>query len=517
MKFKSNNILLIMALLCTCSALASCNKGNKPSVDTSNVFIDDDDPEVIEFKILSSKDVKIEYNEGDLFDPTGLTFYAKWNHGVEEDDLTYMDVEYSPSRSLTKDDTVITFTYESATCELPIVVKSLVISDLQIDRSPIGEMAILGNIVDLTKVKATTKIDGIDVNVDSSKLSFMDGNNEIKNPELFIPTLGKHTITVKYVSLSATFDFEVVDKIDKLIIKSSIPATIANGTIINLSKVAAKAVVGKYEITIDTSKLTFKESDVVISNITTCVFEKGKHIITVSYLDKEATIEFEVINLESFVSYQMPTKTITGIGNIKYELNGGEKITNFKGTNFEINGSYLEVVETKEVEAKKLGMSMELYCLRGQYYVRNMEVIGQKIRFHIYSENEGKAQISMLGCSNIFESWQTKHLSELKIKDAFKVSKVDGESLNEIVILDNAIFPSVDASDSAAANDIFNGAMVEALLGETTLVKGDNVFEIECIMDNKKGQAGVENDPYYSGATKWCKTANIAGLQFRIL
>lgn len=599
MKKAIKNILLLSLLLSP--TLIACDNNVSSNSNSINEFVEDDDPTVVEFKILSQKDVKTEYNAGDMFDPTNLLFYAKWSHDVEEDDLTYLDVDYEQkNRALTKDDKEIIFTYENKTCSLKINVKDISIANLTIDRSRIGEIDILGNTINLLNVSASADIDGTSTIIDSSKLTFLDNGELITTPSVFVGKKGIHEITVEYINLKSTFQIEIVDELDDLIVdRINIPFTCANNTIVDLSKVIITAKVknktldvnfekvtfkdnnveisnarlftvteGKHEITvsylnksvtfeisttssieelyidreiiseyiainkvidltkikitaksgseiidIDTSLVVFTENNVAISNATKYTVTSGIHTLTISYLEKNCTFTFTGIEQANFIVYKLPNKT-TEFGNFKYD-GKEERVTNFKDTGFEQNGSYFEILETKINDAAKLGQYVEIYLLRGQYYIRNMDVKGQKVRFHINSNKAGKANLSLFGCSNIFESWNTQHLSKILIKDAFKLTKVTETSSEDIVINDNSSFPEVNVPYGTKPNDIFNNACVETILAEVDVVEGDNIFDLEVIMEHKKGVAGVAQDPYYSGAVQYRRTANIAGMQIQ--
>ena len=195
-----------------------------------------------------------------------------------------------------------------------------------------------------------------------------------------------------------------------------------------------------------------------------------------------------------------------------------EKYT-LSGTSAE---DYLEIVDAK-TSSNSSDKQMEISNLRTstyagasyQTYLRNMHTQGQKVRFHVYSDYAGYADIKLLGCSNIIDSWSINKLSALQINDAYKISRVVSldngkEVLEQINITNDAIFPERVAGENGILNstNIFINALNEVTLGNTLVTKGENVFELEVIWEKDTSTSGK----YYDGARGFNTGANIMGL-----
>lgn len=194
----------------------------------------------------------------------------------------------------------------------------------------------------------------------------------------------------------------------------------------------------------------------------------------------------------------------------KYVIDKTVKTINFKDSNLTNENGFFEIIDTNY----STNVLMEIWNLDNNYCLRNMDFKGQKIRFHIFSKEQGKATLSMLASNNMFTYEDGKYIAsyDFNFKDAYKLSRVETnvngeEKLINIDINQNAIIKGIESEQDSTGNYINKRSQIWSVgsydLGETYLSKGENVFEIEVISDSKTN---------YSPFLQRSVGANIAGL-----
>lgn len=216
------------------------------------------------------------------------------------------------------------------------------------------------------------------------------------------------------------------------------------------------------------------------------------------------------------VEYRLPTGANIKIfdtdeaASSKYTISDTIKNISFKDSNLANKNGYFEIVDTN-YSTKNL---MEIYNLDNNYCLRNMDVKGQKLRFHIFSTEQGKATLSMLASNNMFTYEDGKYIAsyDFSFKDAYKLSRVETnangeEKLINIDINQDAIIKGIEREQDTTGSYINKRSQIWSVgsyaLGETYLSKGENVFEIEVISDSKTN---------YSPFLQRSVGANVAGL-----
>ena len=122
----------------------SCGEGpvnnSIPSNGNSIGLNEEGEPYVTSLEIVTMP-TKTIYNEGEIFDGSGMTLKAVWSHKDEEtgeniaEDLSTFDVQYS-KEPLKSNATSVTVTYENKSVDVPIKVNSVVITGLNIFNLP---------------------------------------------------------------------------------------------------------------------------------------------------------------------------------------------------------------------------------------------------------------------------------------------------------------------------------------------------------------------------------------------
>ena len=102
---------------------------------------------------LTTTDVKTTYYEGDAFDTTNLVVTAEYTDGVTQTATNY---EVSPS-VLTKDTEKVTITYRGKTATIPVRVKEIQLTGIEIETQPAKTTYTVGDVFNPNgiKIKAT--------------------------------------------------------------------------------------------------------------------------------------------------------------------------------------------------------------------------------------------------------------------------------------------------------------------------------------------------------------------------
>ena len=189
-----------------------------PSNDLPSTEIEEGEPYVASLEIITLPN-KTTYNEGEIFDGSGMTLKATWSHKDEEtgenitEDLSMYDVQYS-KEPLTSDTTYIEVFYENKSVKVNIVVKSVVVKNLRIftypnmmtfttsDKFTLEGMVLQAVLEDdsviIIERGYTVSIDGKDVT-----------NEVLGEGKLF--TEGKYEVVISYKGKSVSFEINVVD------------------------------------------------------------------------------------------------------------------------------------------------------------------------------------------------------------------------------------------------------------------------------------------------------------------
>lgn len=153
--------------------------------------------ELILDKIIISHDPdKIEYKEGEKFDPKGMIISAVYNSGKT---VEINDYDYSPKDELSSLDNIITISYLGKSVTLEIIVTSLsgTIKKVELKSGPTKTSYYYGQILDLTGavIKITLTDDSVEeINV----INRMLGSYSME-------VTGEQTIDINYVNNGTTY------------------------------------------------------------------------------------------------------------------------------------------------------------------------------------------------------------------------------------------------------------------------------------------------------------------------
>ena len=213
MKRKMMAMTFALILAALIFAFAGCGSGTPSGNPTDNNI--NKDPYVVSVSNVTPP-TKTSYLEGEIFDPTGITFDSVW---MIEGQTQTLSLGYGVCQNwsyrnepLPAGTTKITFEIYGATFDVSITVRELT-GSLLINSSALRSQYSTDEGIDLTKVQVLIAEDGGTYVPLGSGYSFYDNGTLIPEDEWYsyLTDEGEHTFTVKYLTLSETFSVEVVD------------------------------------------------------------------------------------------------------------------------------------------------------------------------------------------------------------------------------------------------------------------------------------------------------------------
>ena len=213
MKRKMMAMTFALILAALIFAFAGCGSETPSGNPTDNNI--NKDPYVVSVSNVTPP-TKTSYLEGEIFDPTGITFDSVW---MIEGQTQTLSLGYGVCQNwsyrnepLPAGTTKITFEIYGATFDVSITVRELN-GSLLINSSTLRSQYSTDEGIDLTKVEVLIAEEGGAYIPLESGYSFYDNGTLIPESEWFSYSAdeGEHTFTVKYLTLSETFSVEVVD------------------------------------------------------------------------------------------------------------------------------------------------------------------------------------------------------------------------------------------------------------------------------------------------------------------
>ena len=213
MKRKMMAMTFALILAALIFAFAGCGSETHSGNPTDNNI--NKDPYVVSVSNVTPP-TKTSYIEGEIFDPTGITFDSVW---MIEGQTQTLSLGYGVCQNwsyrnepLPAGTTKITFEIYGATFDVSITVRELN-GSLLINSSALRSQYSTDEGIDLTKVQVLIAEDGGTYVPLGSGYSFYDNGTLVPASEWssYVTGEGVHTFTVKYLSLEETFTVEVVD------------------------------------------------------------------------------------------------------------------------------------------------------------------------------------------------------------------------------------------------------------------------------------------------------------------
>ena len=255
----------------------------KDKTATVTITVKEKTPPVVE-KTLERIEVttnpnKTAYEEGEKFDKTGMVVTAVYSDNSKE---TVTDYAYTPTGSLTKNDTKITITYKDKTATVTITVK---------EKTP--------PVVEKT-------LERIEVTTNPNKTAYEEGEKFDKTGMVVTAVYSDNSReTVTDYTYAPTGSLTANDK--RVIITYK-----GKTTTISISVKKIEKVLERLEITAPPSKTTYKEGEKFDSTgmVVTAIYSDGTREIITNY-NCFPVVELTTSNDKITVSYTYQGKTVT--------------------------------------------------------------------------------------------------------------------------------------------------------------------------------------------------------------
>ena len=255
----------------------------KDKTATVTITVKEKTPPVVE-KTLERIEVttnpnKTAYEEGEKFDKTGMVVTAVYSDNSKE---TVTDYAYTPTGSLTKNDTKITITYKDKTATVTITVK---------EKTP--------PVVEKT-------LERIEVTTNPNKTAYEEGEKFDKTGMVVTAVYSDNSKeTVTDYTYTPTGSLTANDK--RVIITYK-----GKTTTISISVKKIEKVLERLEITAPPSKTTYKEGEKFDSTgmVVTAIYSDGTREIITNY-NCFPVVELTTSNDKITVSYTYQGKTVT--------------------------------------------------------------------------------------------------------------------------------------------------------------------------------------------------------------
>lgn len=214
MKVKKMLGVLLAVLLCFSFVIPLVACGDPD--DNSEPVDRNKDPYVKSVEILTQP-TKTTYFEGEVFNPSGLTFNATWIIEGKEKviKLTHGTCQSWTHKNepLTADVDKITFTIYGCTFDIPITVEAMAGAELVVDRSTVRAEYNEGDAIDFSGVVVRAKkTDGTFLSVSLDNCGLFDGETAIAADDrrAYVPATGEHTFKITYLDMKYTFGVNVI-------------------------------------------------------------------------------------------------------------------------------------------------------------------------------------------------------------------------------------------------------------------------------------------------------------------
>ena len=263
---------------CECNC-ANCIKIYCTGCECQNCVYNQVAEKVLEKIEITTNPNKTAYEEGEKFDKTGMVVTAVYSDNSKE---TVTDYAYTPTGSLTKNDTKITITYKDKTATVTITVKE--------KTPPVVEKT-------LEKIEVTTN---------PNKTEYEEGEKFDKTGMVVTAVYSDNSKeTVTDYTYTPTGSLTANDK--RVIITYK-----GKTTTISISVKKIEKVLERLEITAPPSKTTYKEGEKFDSTgmVVTAIYSDGTREIITNY-NCFPVVELTTSNDKITVSYTYQGKTVT--------------------------------------------------------------------------------------------------------------------------------------------------------------------------------------------------------------
>ena len=263
---------------CNCNC-ANCIKIYCTGCECQNCVYNQVAEKVLEKIEITTNPNKTAYEEGEKFDKTGMVVTAIYSDSSKE---TVTDYAYTPTGSLTKNDTKITITYKDKTATVTITVKE--------KTPPVVEKT-------LEKIEVTTN---------PNKTEYEEGEKFDKTGMVVTAVYSDNSReTVTDYTYAPTGSLTANDK--RVIITYK-----GKTTTISISVKKIEKVLERLEITAPPSKTTYKEGEKFDSTgmVVTAIYSDGTREIITNY-NCFPVVELTTSNDKITVSYTYQGKTVT--------------------------------------------------------------------------------------------------------------------------------------------------------------------------------------------------------------
>ena len=263
---------------CNCNC-ANCIKIYCTGCECQNCVYNQVAEKVLEKIEITTNPNKTAYEEGEKFDKTGMVVTAIYSDSSKE---TVTDYAYTPTGSLTKNDTKITITYKDKTATVTITVK---------EKTP--------PVVEKT-------LERIEITKNPNKTEYEEGEKFDKTGMVVTAVYSDNSReTVTDYTYASTGSLTANDK--RVIITYK-----GKTTTISISVKKIEKVLERLEITAPPSKTTYKEGEKFDSTgmVVTAIYSDGTREIITNY-NCFPVVELTTSNDKITVSYTYQGKTVT--------------------------------------------------------------------------------------------------------------------------------------------------------------------------------------------------------------
>ena len=263
---------------CNCNC-ANCIKIYCTGCECQNCVYNQVAEKVLEKIEITTNPNKTAYEEGEKFDKTGMVVTAVYSDNSKE---TVTDYAYTPTGSLTKNDTKITITYKDKTATVTITVK---------EKTP--------PVVEKT-------LERIEITKNPNKTEYEEGEKFDKTGMVVTAVYSDNSReTVTDYTYAPTGSLTANDK--RVIITYK-----GKTTTISISVKKIEKVLERLEITAPPSKTTYKEGEKFDSTgmVVTAIYSDGTREIITNY-NCFPVVELTTSNDKITVSYTYQGKTVT--------------------------------------------------------------------------------------------------------------------------------------------------------------------------------------------------------------
>lgn len=200
---------------CTGTIKDNSNNPRTPNIDRLDVRAIDADAVVTRGDcctdmIVKTMPAKLEYNEGDIFDPAGIVFDAVYRNGYDGDINLGADSLriVKPDGPLTANDKKARLTYKNFTKEIDITVNPKDAKSLAIEREPDVKAYSVGSVLSLSGLVVKATLDDGSTEI-ATGYTITDENGKIYTDGTVLDKTGDIVLTVTYRNKTASFTVKV--------------------------------------------------------------------------------------------------------------------------------------------------------------------------------------------------------------------------------------------------------------------------------------------------------------------